>query len=59
MVGNLWDGADDWQDTIEEEDIKFRAYLAEHGYDTSTLGSKEYQVEHVGERREYTGGEKA
>ena len=31
------------QDTIEEEDIKFRAYLEENGYDTSTLGSKEYR----------------
>jgi len=26
------------QDTIEEEDIKFRAYLEAHGYDTSTMG---------------------
>ncbi|KAF2494492.1 putative MFS phospholipid transporter [Lophium mytilinum] len=26
------------QDTIEEEDIKFRAYLDEHGYDTSQMG---------------------
>lgn len=31
------------QDTIEEEDIRFRAYLEENGYDTSTMGSKEYQ----------------
>jgi hypothetical protein len=26
------------QDTIEEEDLKFREYLAGHGYDTSKLG---------------------
>lgn len=32
------------QDTIEEEDIKFRAYLEANGYDTSTLGSKEYRA---------------
>ena len=31
------------QDTIEEEDIKFRAYLEEHGFDTSTMGTKEYR----------------
>ncbi|KAH6617845.1 major facilitator superfamily domain-containing protein [Chaetomium sp. MPI-SDFR-AT-0129] len=28
------------QDTIAEEDIKFRAYLEEHGYDTRQLGLK-------------------
>lgn len=26
------------QSTIDEEDIKFREYLASHGYDTSKLG---------------------
>ena len=26
------------QDTIEEEDAKFRVYLEHHGYDVSTLG---------------------
>lgn len=31
------------QNTIEEEDRKFRSYLEAHGYDTSTLGSKEYR----------------
>ena len=31
------------QDTIEEEDIRFRAYLVEQGFDTSTMGSKEYR----------------
>lgn len=31
------------QDTIVEEDIKFRAYLEENGFDTSTMGSKEFQ----------------
>lgn len=33
------------QDTIEEEDLRFREYLEAHGYDTSTLGSKELRVE--------------
>jgi len=28
------------QDTIETEDIKFRAYLEANGYDTSTMGAK-------------------
>ena len=28
------------QDTITHEDERFRAYLAEQGYDTSTLGNK-------------------
>lgn len=37
------------QDTIAEEDIKFRAYLEEHGYDTSQLGLKSGEsVESVG-----------
>lgn len=31
------------QDTITEEDIKFRAYLESQGFDTSTMGSKEYR----------------
>ena len=31
------------QDTIEEEDIKFRAYLEDNGFDTSTMGSKEFR----------------
>lgn len=31
------------QDTIELEDIRFRAYLEEQGFDTSTMGSKEYR----------------
>ena len=29
------------QDTITEEDARFRAYLAENGYDVSSLGKKE------------------
>lgn len=33
------------QDTIQEEDIRFRAYLEENGFDTSTMGRKE--VEYV------------
>lgn len=32
------------QDTITSEDIKFRAYLEEHGWDTRQMGSKEYQM---------------
>jgi nitrate/nitrite transporter NarK len=35
------------QDTIEQEDIRFRAYLEENGYDTSTMGSKEYRETHA------------
>ncbi|KAI9780381.1 MAG: hypothetical protein M1835_004511 [Candelina submexicana] len=31
------------QDTITEEDAKFRVYLAANGFDTSTMGSKEFQ----------------
>ena len=32
------------QDTITEEDIKFRAYLESKGWDTRQMGSKEYQM---------------
>lgn len=32
------------QDTITEEDVKFRAYLEDHGYDTGTMGTKEYRT---------------
>ena len=32
------------QDTITSEDLKFRAYLEEHGWDTRQMGSKEYQA---------------
>jgi hypothetical protein len=32
------------QDTITEEDIKFNDYLDAHGYDRSTMGTKEYQM---------------
>ena len=32
------------QDTITTEDIKFRAYLEENGWDTRQMGSKEYQM---------------
>lgn len=35
------------QDTIEQEDVRFRAYLEEHGYDTTTMGSKAYREAHV------------
>ncbi|KIV95684.1 hypothetical protein PV10_03308 [Exophiala mesophila] len=33
------------QDTITEEDEKFREYLSRHGYDVTTLGTKEYQMD--------------
>ncbi|MCJ1256310.1 hypothetical protein MMC24_004131 [Lignoscripta atroalba] len=32
------------QDTIREEDLKFRAYLEAQGYDTSKMGTREYQM---------------
>ncbi|MCJ1477799.1 hypothetical protein MMC13_006472 [Lambiella insularis] len=32
------------QDTITDEDVRFRAYLESHGYDTSRMGTKEYQT---------------
>jgi len=32
------------QDTITHEDERFNAYLVEHGYDTSTLGTKQYRA---------------
>lgn len=32
------------QDTITEEDEKFREYLSRHGYDLTSLGTKEYQM---------------
>ena len=35
------------QDTITEEDIKFNDYLDAHGYDRSTMGTKEYQMHHA------------
>ena len=33
------------QDTITAEDIKFRAYLEEHGWDTRQMGVKQYQMQ--------------
>ncbi|KAK5230513.1 glycerophosphoinositol permease [Exophiala xenobiotica] len=33
------------QDTITEEDERFRAYLIEHGYDVSTMGTKKFHEE--------------
>ena len=32
------------QDTITAEDMKFRAYLEQNGWDTRQMGSKEYQM---------------
>ena len=31
------------QDTIESEDARFRSFLEANGYDTSTMGSKEFR----------------
>jgi len=33
------------QDTITSEDIKFRAYLEEYGWDTRQMGTKAYQMQ--------------
>jgi hypothetical protein len=33
------------QDTITEEDEKFKAYLEKNGYDTSILGTKKFHEE--------------
>lgn len=33
------------QDTITEEDERFRQYLIDHGYDISTLGTQKYHEE--------------
>ncbi|KAF2760340.1 MFS general substrate transporter [Pseudovirgaria hyperparasitica] len=33
------------QDTIEQEDVKFREYLSQNGYDTSQMGLKNMQSE--------------
>jgi nitrate/nitrite transporter NarK len=35
------------QNTIEQEDARFRVFLEENGYDTSTMGSKEYRQAHA------------
>lgn len=32
------------QDTITDEDIRFNEFLEKHGYDRSTMGTKEYQM---------------
>lgn len=32
------------QDTISTEDVKFREYLEEKGWDTGAMGSKEFQA---------------
>ncbi|TIA45657.1 MFS phospholipid transporter Git1, partial [Aureobasidium pullulans] len=34
-------------DTIDEEDVKFRAYLAENGYDVSQMGVQRESAEHI------------
>lgn len=43
------------QDTIDEEDRKFRAYLAEHGYDVSQMGVQQESAEHIVGRTEVEG----
>ena len=45
------------QDTITSEDIKFRAYLEQNGWDTRQMGSKEYQM-HSNSTVDATVGEK-
>jgi hypothetical protein len=35
------------QDTIDDEDRKFRAYLAETGYDVSQMGEQRESAEHI------------
>lgn len=43
------------QDSIEQEDVKFREYLHSHGFDTSTLGTYDLSTEQIletGEHRE-------
>ncbi|OAX83589.1 hypothetical protein ACJ72_02054, partial [Emergomyces africanus] len=35
------------QDTIAAEDVRFRRYLEENGYDTSTMGSKKTMPEQL------------
>ena len=32
------------QDTITDEDVRFREYLESHGWDTRQMGTKEYQM---------------
>ena len=44
------------QDTITEEDIKFRAYLEANGWDTRQMGSKEYQMRSNSTVNTTTGG---
>lgn len=41
----------DLQDTITSEDLRFRMFLVENGYDTSTMGNADL-VEHVDPREE-------
>ncbi|CAD0015233.1 unnamed protein product [Aureobasidium pullulans] len=44
------------QDTIDEEDVKFRAYLAENGYDVSQMGVQRESAEHIVGQTEVEGG---
>lgn len=45
------------QDTIDEEDQKFRAYLAEHGYDISQMGVQQESADHIVGQSEVEGNE--
>ncbi len=45
------------QDTITSEDIKFRAYLEENGWDTRQMGKKEYQMQSADSVDTRLGGE--
>lgn len=44
------------QDTIEEEDLKFREYLVGHGYDTSKLGLEPSDEEIVEQHEKHENG---
>jgi hypothetical protein len=45
------------QDTIDDEDQKFRAYLAEHGYDISQMGVQQESADRIVGQSEVEGNE--
>ncbi|GAM89893.1 hypothetical protein ANO11243_079330 [Dothideomycetidae sp. 11243] len=45
------------QDTIDQEDIKFREYLTQHGYDTSQMGTHNESQERMVEQQSSRGGD--
>ena len=46
------------QDTIDQEDVKFREYLSGHGYDTTKMGLDGVSVSDVSIQEAETKGEK-